>query len=206
MDNQNPQVIYTPQAEMPRKRNWFRPGLLFLPLLAIIAFEIVFGVKTLLTPISFKKIPPLAPVAGARLSMISFKTSYTTGDTVPVAVRLTTGGYTSSGTDLILNYDPKILDALPSSFIKGSIYSDYPYINVDPKSGVISVSGIVSPSQKGFKGSGIFGTINFKAKALGEVVLTIDFKKGATNKTNVIDSNSNQNVLDQVSVLKLDVK
>lgn len=206
MDNQDPKVIYTPEALKPLKKRWFKAKLIFLPLLAVIAIEIVFGMKTLLTPVPVTKAHPLAPVGRAKLSIIVPQLSYKVGDTIPVELRLTTEGYTSAGTDLILNYDPKLLEASAGAFVQGPIYTDYPFINIDTKSGVINASGVASVSQKGFKGKGVFGTVNFKAKANGKTTLTIDFKANSINKTNVIDAGTTQNILDQVSPLELEIK
>lgn len=206
MNDQDPKVIYTPEAVNLPKKKWFKAKMIFLPLIVIIAAEVVFGIKTLMTPVPVKEVAAPVAIGRAKLLLTTPQSSYKTGDIIPVSIQLTTAGYTSAGTDLILNYDPKILEASVGSFTKGSVYQDYPYISFDAKKGIISVSGAASVSEKGFKGTGVFGTVNFKAKAKGKAVLTIDFEADSINKTNVIDVDSNQNILDPVSALELDIK
>lgn len=200
--------MYTPEALKPQPKSWIKPKFVLLGLLAAVAIEVVLGIKTLMSPVSVQKVSSVIPLYfnGSGMLLEVPAASVKTGDTVPVKVILSTGLHTAIGTDLVLSYDPGLLEASKDAFTKGSIYSDYPYVNVDPVNGIISASGVASGSQKSFKGAGVFGTVAFKAKAPGRAVLTIEIKPGTTNYSNVIDSDTNQNVLEKVSNLEIEIK
>lgn len=201
-NNQNPTVYNAPQSASPPKRIWFKPKYILFFLLGIVIVEIIIGAKTLLTPLPAKKVPVIQlaqPVGGAKLLVITPKTSYKVGENIEVIVRLVTTGHPVIGTDIELAYDPNLLESSRSTFLKGQIYDDYPYVDINTENGVIKVSGIASTPQKAFNGIGIFGTVNLKAKASGKANIKI-------NNSNVIDAITNQNILEQVSSLEVNIK
>lgn len=106
----------------------------------------------------------------------------------------------SDGTDIILLYDPKLLSVDAGTSGKpvavGSIYPEYP-INNDDKNGLIKVSGISSLSESSIA-SGLFGTVTFKANTAGKAVIRLDFTKGSTIDSNVIESESSNDILEAV--------
>lgn len=203
MDNKGPQVISTSQASNPYKKKWFNPRLIFLPLIVIITIEVVLGLKTILTPIPKANVQESQPVSGAKILLITPTTVYKVGDNIPIKVRLSTGGHNTIGTDAILRFNPKFLQASQSAIIKGDIYNDYPQIQVDNQGGIIRISGIATNTIKGFNGIGELAIVNFKAKLKGSSQLTLDFEKGATNKSNVIDPDLSQNILEKVSNIEV---
>jgi hypothetical protein len=177
----------------------------FLPFLGlVILIEVVIGVKTLLTPIP--AVGKIAPLYGAKISLIPSKESFKIGDYVPVAIRVSTGGRATVGTDLVLQYDPKYLEApAQANFLRGQIYKDYPVISIDNKTGQVRVSGVDSPGESGFSGIGILGEMIFTAKKEGKTTLQIQFKPGGTNLTNVIENTTAKNLLDQVYNLDVNI-
>lgn len=201
-NNQNPTVYNAPQPASPPKRIWFKPKYILFFLLGIVIVEIIIGAKTLLTPLPAKKVPVsqlVQPVGGAKFLAVAPKTSYKVGENIEVAVRLVTTGHPVIGTDMVLSYDPKLLEASKSAFIKGRIYDDYPYVDINTENGVIKVSGIASTPQRAFNGIGIFGKVNLKAKVSGKANIKLD-------NSNVIDAITNQNILEQVSNLEINIQ
>jgi len=210
MDDNNkpssPLIFETPSPavnkDAPSKGRFIQA---ILPILIIvIVIELVLGAKTLLSPIPASgKIQGYKP---AEISLISNKQSFKVGDDVAVAVRISTGGHSTVGTDLSLKYDPNILDASsPASFIRGQIYKDYPIISIDNSAGVVKISGIDSPGQSGFSGIGVMGELLFKAKKDGHTSVTIDYKKGDTTKTNIIEEKTANNIIETVYNLDLTI-
>lgn len=203
-----PTVYTTPEAAKPNKK-WFQTWRVIYPILGVVILvELILGIKTLLTPlpkspakVSQSQLPP-----GAIILLISDKKDFKKGDQIPVKINLFTGGKTTSGTDLVLRFNPKIVEVTNNSFTSGKIYSDYPVINIDSKLGILRVSGVASIGKMGFNGAGDFGVINFKAKAAGKTGITVDFKKGLTNDSNVIDTQTNADILERVSNLNITVQ
>lgn len=209
MEDQQPKVYTPPNTEVKPGNQWFKSWRIIYPILGLVLIvEIIWGFKTLLTPLPKPLAQKLQPIKGAAILLIthSNKTIYKVGETIPVVVRVSTGGHATSGTDLILHFNPKILEASQTAFVKGEIYTDFPLINVDGKLGIIKVSGAAPTLKKGFNGGGDLGVINFKAKATGTTTLTIDFKKGQTNESNVMEVTESKNVLEKVESLQITVQ
>ncbi len=176
---------------------------IYLILVLVIAVELFFGARTLLQPTP--PTPKIQPISEGTVVLSSKKLGYSVGDEVPVDIYVSTGGYTTVGTDLAINYDPAILEATEQSFAKGKIYQDYLGISIDNKKGVILVSGIVNINSGGFNGTGKFGTLNLRAKAKGNTKVSLDFKKGSTIDTNIIEDGTSVDILGKTFDLDLAV-
>lgn len=185
---------------------WYKgPKIIFLLLGVVVLIELIWGMSKILAPIPKAPSPArvIPKVSDAQISLLSDKKVYKAGERVIVNIKLFTSGHSVSGTDLSLTYDPKILQASASAFLRGRIFADYPQINIDNINGLISISGVAGLNKKYFNGSGNFGTINFVARTPGQISLNIQFTKGSTTDTNVFDASSNQDVLGQVSNLQI---
>lgn len=209
MDNNNPTVYtsYTAGENPVKNKPWFRTWRIIYALFAIVlVVELVLGAKTLLSPISKLTSPNLQPLSGGNISLFSDKLTYKLGETVSVKINVWTGGYNSSGTDIVLNYNPRVLQASPSGFIRGKIYSDYPKVSVDVINGVIRISGAAASAKQAFSGAGEFGIFKFIARSKGTTDLTIDFKKGQTEDSNIMVLSTNEDHLQKVKNLKLNIE
>ncbi|MEK7617165.1 MAG: cohesin domain-containing protein [Patescibacteria group bacterium] len=206
----NPNVVVN-QQPMQTQNPWYKGSklikLIFLILGIVILVELGLGVKKLLVPFPASQ-PSLSvrPISDAQISLLSDKKVYKLGDKVIVDIKLSTSGHNIAGADIILSFDPKTLQASSSSFAKGKIFSDYPQINVDSQSGLITLSGVAGLNKKFFNGIGSFGTITFTTKRSGQPSLNISFTKGSTADTNVFDAISNEDVLGKVYNLTLTVQ
>ncbi len=128
------------------------------------------------------------------------------GDSVKVDIQMQSE-VSTDGTDLIINYDPAYLTLVPtsngSSVELGSLYTEYP-VNKTEVPGKITVSGI-SSRDGGMVPNGLFGTINFKAKAAGKTQVEIDFQSNDTKESNVIAAGEGKDVLTEVTDLNLEI-
>ena len=204
MENNNPSV-YTTQENI-KNRPWYQTWRIIYAFFGLVVIvEIFFSLKTLLAPLPKSSSRSLQPISGAGIALSSDKPIHKVGNIVPVKVRVWTGGHLTSGTDLVLHFDPKILQAFPSAFVRGKIYTDYPLISVDGQNGIIRISGVASTAKQAFGGIGDLGVINFKAKAAGNTDLTIDFKKGQVDESNVMGLTTNEDFLEKVTNLKVTV-
>ena len=209
MDNNNPTVYttYTAGENPIKNKPWFKTWRIVYALFGIVLIvELVLGAKTLLSPIPKTTTRSLQPLSGGSISLLSDKLSYKLGETVSVKINVWTGGYNSSGTDIVLNYNPKVLQASPSGFIRGKIYSDYPKVSVDVIKGVIRISGVAASAKQAFSGAGEFGIFKFKARTKGTTDLTIDFKNGQTEDSNIMILSTNEDNLQKVKNLKLNIE
>lgn len=202
MDNINVQTYVEPEKT---KKSFFGPKIIFLILGIIILVEVVYVVRALTSPTST---PPL-PVSNTsnqqslgKISLITSQASYKIGEEIPVSVMIDTGANAISGVDLIVRFDPQVLTANVDDITKGEILSDYPFIDVDNKTGIVAISGINS-IDKTFKGTGQFAVITMKAKKAGNTSVAVDFKRGTTTTSNLVEAKTAGNVLDTVDGVEL---
>lgn len=205
MDNINVQVF---SQEKPTKFLSL-PKIIFIILGLIVLVEVVYAVKVLITPspapvISLSKQTAIQKGV-SKISLTTSKATFNINKVVPVAVMVDTGNRSISGADLIVRFDPKILDITSSGLVKGAIFNEYPLISADSKTGMITISGI-SNEKSGFKGTGQFAMINFKAKSAGKASLTIDSKKGSTANSNLVDIDTSKNILETVDNLEITIQ
>lgn len=182
------------------------PKIIFVILGVIILAEILLAVRYLrqVTP---PPPPVVAPISSGKIALLADKKGYKVGDDVVVLARISTGGYSIIGTDLVLHYPPKALKATNASIKAGKIFSEFPMKEVDETSGTIRISGISSERVKrGFNGVGVFATITFKAITPGKASVTVDFQPGNTADSNIIDTKDSKDILSEVFSLELDIK
>lgn len=195
------------------KKYFSGPKVIFAVLGIVVLFEAVYAIRSITTSPISPAFPPALPVrkintqlTPAKISLSASKTSFKVNEVVPVSVMVDTGGRTIDGVDLIVKFDPKILDATAGGLIKGKILDEYPLKSVDTGKSLIYISG-VSNSKNGFGGTGQFALINFKAKSAGRTSLTIGFiKNGETTDSNLVETDASKDVLDQVNNLELEVR
>lgn len=203
MDNQNQVIVQSPPAG---GRKWsFGPKIIFGLIAVILIVEAVYAFRTFTKPLP-SPLPRIQPISGGKIVLLSPKKEYKVGETVPVAVRVVTGGHQSDGTDAVIKFDPKILEATGSANLKkGSIYPEYPLLSVDP-AGLVRISGIASIGKDPFNGIGVLATVSFKAKASGKSAVTLDFTSGATDDSNIVESGTSNDLLEEVFNLELVIR
>ncbi len=140
-----------------------------------------------------------------RIVLVSDKKEYKVGDGVIVAVGVSTGGKKTDGTDVIIHYDNKLLTASSSGLLNGNIYPEYPIASIDQKSGTIKVSGTASVNQT-FAGEGLLTTVLMTTVKPGQAKITVDYTPGSTIDSNIVESTSSKDVLEEVNNLTLSIK
>lgn len=176
---------------------------IFILLGLVVAAEIVWAGWTLskgTTPIPRAVVSTQTPIA--QVSLISSQPSVPVGGTITVDINLETLRNTD-GTDIVISFDPKKLTA-GVEVTTGTIYSDYPQKSVDNSLGRIAISGITS-QVGGTKASGKFGEITFVAKEKGLTKINIEYTRGSTGDTNVIESESSEDILEKVNNLEITI-
>ncbi len=179
------------------------PKLLFGVLALVIVYEIFIGVKTLTKPIPKPK--ELTSIGGGKITLVARKKQYKAGENVPVTIGFSSGKYPVVGVDLVLKYNPKILEIADKDLVKGPVFSEYPLLTVDSKAGIIRISGISDPG-KSFISTGVFANLKFKAKGKGQAALIVDYSPGKTDESNIIQASSNsKDILEKANSLQITV-
>lgn len=197
--DKNTAITEPAQNIFVQSKKWQIFKIVFLLLVFIVAAEIIWAARTLFTPVSKIQVNEIEPLSAARIILDSDKYEFQKGDTVGVKVKIATGGRQVDSIDLVLHFDPKILEAkTEAAFSKGQIFKDYPFVDIAKENGIIRVSALTPPNQNGFIGIGYFGTLNFKAVGTGQSMVSIEFKKGATVDSNVIETGTTKDILENV--------
>lgn len=209
----NDQVAVNQQAPNALRDFITGPKVIFVILGIILLGEVIYAVRILTLPSGFSPIPLTAAQSNVgKISLVAAKTSYSVNETIPVSVVVDTGGRSVNGVDLIVHYDPKVVEASPAGIVKGQIFDDYPAISINANQGLISISGIDNMnnsfnSNNLTYGIGQFAIINLKAKTPGRVSLTVDFNgKGSTTDSNLVEITTAKDILEKVNNLELTIK
>lgn len=203
---------YTTAETVKSNKKWFLTWRIIYPILGIvIIIESYIYFKPLLSPLPKPSVvknqsQKLILSKGGEIQLFSSKVNFQVGDKVPVTIKISTGGYTTIGADLVLRFNPKILNAQSTDFIRGKIYNEYPLIDVNSKDGVVRISGVATNVNQGFNGIGQLGTINFKAKQPGKASIIVDFSKGKTSDSNIMRAKTSEDILGSVTNLNLTIK
>lgn len=206
MDNQV-FINNKPDFQKPPKKGLPVLKIIFIVFAVVIAFELLMGVKTLLTPIKVVQKPPSRVILSEGVINLSTpKPLYNVSEIVPVFVKVSTGNHLTSGVDLVIKYDSSILEASVSALAKGSAFDEYPQINVDSKNGILRASGVISPAKSGFNGKGDFGVINFTAKSKGITSVSLEFSPGVTGDSNMVELETNKDILGKVTSVKINIQ
>lgn len=208
----NPLSSVTPSSPKNLK-SFFKTNLgkIIIALLVVaVVGELIYGSYTLFSPSKSKQgLSPFTKVnnlENATISLVPDKNTYKKGETVSVDVKVFTGGYTTDSTDLVIKYDPLFLEPDKNKFAEtGKIYSEYPAIEVNKEQGMIGISGITTPGEESFLGTGSFAKLNFTALKEGETVLQIDFQQNKTDESNVVLTNSTTDILGSVNNAKINI-
>ena len=131
---------------------------------------------------------------------------FNVGDTFDMQVILDTGGYDADGVDLMILYDPGVLevqDAEPiTSGIQisaGSIYTSVRENWVNPAVGEIRFSA--EGDGHAFQGSGVVATVTLRVVAsISNTAVRVYYGDGWTAETNIVESQNVQDVLGQANI------
>lgn len=170
--------------------------------LVIVVAAIFIGVYLVSQSTSPKPKAADEPVqTGATLSLAPASTTFNKGCDFSLDINLDTGGHSTDGTDVILKYDPSLVNVL--SIDKGTIYPNYPGSTYDNDSGKVLISGVSSVSTP-VTGSGKFATLHLKVSPEATVSATninFDFDSEdpyKTTDTNVVERGTVNDVLRKV--------
>ncbi len=143
------------------------------------------------------------------ISLESDKKDLRIGDEFTMRINLASDKKTY-GTDIILNYNPQFLKVKESAVGQGpvsvgSFYDEYPSNTLDDKLGKIRISAI-SNKEGGELAQGELGTVTFVATKSGSTQVEIEFVRGSTSDTNILESTNGEDVLESVRNLSLTIK
>jgi hypothetical protein len=171
-----------------------KKALAFVGISFLVVVELVWGINHL------KTVPqPSAPAEAETGALLGFSPAQKTvkvNEDFEVELTLDTKSVATSGTDVIINYDPTLVQIL--TVRPGLLYQEYPVSEVDAAAGKIGLSGIATPP-KTFSGKGTLAYLKVRGLKTGTAIFAIEFTKGETTDSNVVQAGSGgKDILDKV--------
>lgn len=146
------------------------------------------------------------PVGSARLTMSPAQKSVKVGDQFTMDILLSTGTDTTVGTDIVLHYDPDLLEVVDADtaaagiqIAPGTLFDFTPQNEVVLATGAINFSASQQPTSNMVSATeSKLATISFKAKAAGQANVRFDFTPGDLSDSNVIKPSDGRDLLNVV--------
>lgn len=149
-------------------------------------------------------------VADGSISLKAPKQVLKSGEKLTVTAYISSNDRKTDGTDVVINYDPKILSVEiigPEKKVMAvsDIYSEYPSNNVGDNDGTLKVSGI-SNIPDGTAVNGVLGSVIFSAKGKGKTAIVVQYSPGETIESNMVETKTGRDLLGKVENLEVEVK
>ena len=130
----------------------------------------------------------------------------TAGDSAAVNLKFKAPGKNIFGSDVYLMYDPDYLQVNENGIGKSDYFVSMPRATTDIENGIIKVTAfdgadkvLDSEFQNLFK-------VEFRALKTGTTTVSLNFSKGTTNTTTLVERETSRNVLEGVSGLTIVIK
>lgn len=197
--------VYHSNNPLPPVSVWKKrlPILLVAALIIIVLLEAGWFLNTFFTQKQTTQKQAEAEISNLstpQLVATTAKKSFSIGEEVPITIKVVTGGNPTDSVDILVKYDPTLLEASGPNFVEiGRIYPEYPVANFDNTRGVVQVSGTNLSGEQSFSGIGTFATLNFKAKKAGPATIALDFQANSTSDSNLVLAGTAKDILAQVT-------
>lgn len=146
--------------------------------------------QTMMLFVGFALIFPMRALA-AELTLEAEKTSVVAGEMFNVNVNLS-GKEPTVGTDLVLTYDPKIVQIIGvESNQLYPVYNPAASSRVNASTGTVKLSGSANFG-KPVNADGTFAMLKVKTLAPGSATMSISYKKGSTTLSGVLGKNGQE--------------
>lgn len=130
--------------------------------------------------------------------------TYKVGEAIDVSVVFEAPGKSLDGTDVVLHFDPKVINAL--GFAPGTYFGLTPRKDIDNKSGTVVVTSLSTEATKPASNKVTLGIVHFQAVKEGTTEISFDFIQGGSSKTALTESKTSQNILGIVEGMKITVE
>lgn len=120
--------------------------------------------------------------------------SYAVGQEFEIDVSLIGDALTSSGTDIVLQYDSCSLEVV--SFTGGTVYTEQLEDSPDPELGLVNVSLSEEVGGEATANKGLLGKVKFRVtRSTPETIIRVMHTPGDTTDSNVVDYSSDDDLL-----------
>lgn len=161
------------------------------------------SVQNKITPLITPKSVSKSVIYVGKFSLESKSLSYKVGTEFDVNVIFDSPKKVLDGADIVLKFNPNILNAL--GITEGTYFKLIPRKDIDNKVGSIKVTALDAAIEKPPIGKVSFGIIHFQAKKAGTSIINFEFLQGSTSKTTLVEKASSLNILGRVEGITITV-
>lgn len=135
------------------------------------------------------------PSFAATLTLTPSNQSVTLNVPFSVALDLDTKSQKTTATDVVINFDPAILEVSNVEFAQPPLYPTNTKI-LDNTNGKIRITSTQDDAVNSYLGAETLATLTVKAKAIGTGTLVFACETGKTNDSNVFKQGTSQDILE----------
>lgn len=128
-----------------------------------------------------------------KLNLESNTTTYKVGEGIDLTITFQAPGKKLDGADIVLLFDPKVVNAL--GFSEGTYFKLVPRKDIDNTVGKVVITALDAVSAEPVSGKKTLGTIHFQAQKAGTSEIRFDFVKGSTTTSSLVESGTSANIL-----------
>ncbi|MCG2685799.1 cohesin domain-containing protein [Candidatus Parcubacteria bacterium] len=121
-------------------------------------------------------------------------TTLETNGSFQIDVTLNTQGQESGGVDIVISFDPDILELVDNTIEPGIIFGNYFGRQVDHRKGIVQISATGQ-----FSGQGRVAGLSFRPLKRGETAVDLVFKTGGAQECAVWDTTEKKDLLKAVN-------
>lgn len=152
-----------------------------------------------------KSSTPIQAIAyTGKLSLESTTTTYKVGEGIDLAITFEAPGKKLDGTDIVLLFDPKVVNAL--GFSEGTYFKLVPRKDIDNTVGKVVITALDAVSATPVSGKKTLGTVHFRAQKEGTSGIRFDFVKGSTTTSSLVESGTSANILGEAKGITIKVE
>jgi hypothetical protein len=130
------------------------------------------------------------------IRILPVRTHMKVGDQSTFSIQFEASGHQLDGADVSLSFDPSYLDVI--DLIPGAYFSQYPRKTIDNVAGTIKVTAFTSTIMEKMASPSELCTIIVKARKAGNTQIMLEFVKGKTTKSNLVEHKTSKNILGMV--------
>ncbi len=117
-----------------------------------------------------------------------------------VTIELDTKGENTTATDIVLTFNPALLEILSVDFIQPPLYPTNTKV-LDNTGGKIRMTATQEDAVNSYKGSETLATLKFNPKAIGTANVTFTCDVGKTNDTNMFKKGTSTDIIECASLV-----
>lgn len=143
------------------------------------------------------EVSPTVEILSGLYSLVFSESTVKVEEASKATISFSTPGKIISGADVILHFDPKLVQ-VEGDVIPGEFFTSYPRTTVDNEKGTIKVTAFSPSSTIEVNDLTELFSVNFKAVNQGVASVTFDFQPGKTNLSTLVEKGTSKNILGQV--------